>query len=332
MIPDEHTEDHGGEPLDHESIAQDRFVHGLLEFLHRDTDASREVRIAEVMTRISTPLDPPHRHRRRLAKVVPLATTALMTFIVVGALIIFPQPSAQAMVESAIRATREASALRYEIRILDHLSSEGGDRAVGSLEMQGERMLVHLDSPDGSTFVMGRDDEGTWSLRRDGTVERLAPRAAAPRWITVGENAILIGSLQELLEQLGDDDYDIEQVDGETTRLVATRRPGRPAPVPDRISIWIDDETSLVDTLVLHWDRPGRGGPPRRSEPSEDSGAPDRRPPPPPRDGAASGERDGADRDVDRPREHRPPPPERITFQRVDPVARTAEEFSPPGR
>lgn len=313
---------------DPESAADDRFVHGLLEFMHKDGQTTREARVQTVMSHIDG-----HarggRHRRFLAALVPLATAAVIAIVAVTMLVVTPQPAAYAMVDAAIVATRSAPELRYEIGVVDRAGEP--ERALGELDMRGELLLVRIATPHGHDFVMGRDAQGEWSLRRDGSVERSDPRGAAPRWIDLGDSTILVGSLDGLLGQLRDE-FTIERSAGASgPTLVATRRDDAQGPGPDRVEIWVDASTSLVERLELHTDRPMPGpreGAPggRRGPGGEDRGPPPREGGPPPPGGHPELIHGRPDFGQGR----RPPPPSRIIFQRAQPRGLGDDAFSPP--
>jgi len=313
---------HDHETPDPESTADDRFVHGLLEFLHKDGNTTQEARVRSVMTRIDG--DTGRRgYRRLLAALVPLATAAVIAIVAVTILLVTPQPVAYAMVDAAIIATREAPELRYEILLMDRSSER--ERLIGDLSTRGDLLLVTIATPHGHDFVMGRDALGEWSLRRDGTVERGDPSGAAPRWIDLGDSTILVGSLDGLLGQLRDD-FTIERSDGEAgPSLVATRRADVHGPGPSRVEIWVDDGTSLVDRLELHTERPAPGGRRERGEGG------DRHPP----RGEHAPRREGHPEVIygrpDFNQGRRPPPPGRIIFRRVEPLGLSDDEFSPQG-
>ena len=360
MNTTDHPENHSGQghPSDHESIADDRFVHGLLELLHKDTAESRRSRINAALNRIEAENGPPRAHRRRLlTRFIPLTTAAALTVAVISTLVITSQSAANAMIGEAIRATQRAPQLRYEIRVSDpnlqtdlqtNLQNDqqtdqarGQERVIGTVDMRGPFLLVQIDTPHGHTFTLGRDDEGEWSIRKDGSVERLDPRAAAPRWINLGESTILVGGLDALLDKLRDDDYSIEQAQNSQasssgqplTQLVATRRPETTKPGPDRVLVWINSDSSLVERLELHWDRDPSAkphlAPPRPS--NRDSGT--RGPQPPPPLGEQPMHRGGPELIRDFPRfrvRHHPPPPELIVFQRTESNSLSDEAFSPP--
>lgn len=336
---DDRPRDEG--PTDHESIANDRFIHGLLSVAHDDADAKRDDCINTVLETIREPQRSLRwRHHPLFAPLIPLATAALLTLVVLSFFVLTPESTAYSLVGDAIRATQQAPELRYEIRITDPARHAGEERIVGSIDMRGDFLRVELETPQGHDFIMGSDREGEWSLRTDGSVERFDPRAAAPRWINVGESTILVGGLDALLEELRDDDYTISHAERaldpsgavELTTLIATRRPGAAKRGPDVIQVWIDGATSLVDTLELRWTQPSRPQARRDSPPQSDNapdmnGDPSRPPhgnaPPPDRPRLLSG----------RPRiddNRHPPPPERIVFQRVAPIDLSDDQFSPP--
>lgn len=328
-------------PTDHESVAKDRFIHGLLTVAHEREDAERDNRINAVLDEIGEPQFVARSRRHRLfTPLIPLATAALLTLVVLSFFVLTPESTAYSLVGDAIRATQRAPELRYEIRVTDPARHAGEEHIVGSIDMRGDLLRVELETPQGHDFIMGKDHEGEWSLRTDGSVERFDPRAAAPRWINVGESTILVGGLDALLDELRDDDYTISHTvraldpSGAVERitLIATRRPGAAKRGPNVIQVWIDGATSLVDTLELRWTQPSHPQPRRDSPPRSDdapamNGDPSRPPhgnaPPPDRSRMLSG----------RPRfddNRHPPPPERIVFQRVAPIDLSDDQFSPP--
>ncbi len=324
-------------PIEPGSVAEDRFVHGLLGHLHLDTGEACEARIAAVIDRVKQGETQHHAtHRRLFARLVPLASAAALLLAVTAFLVFSSQPTAHAMVGEAIRATQLASHLRYEISITDPVLYDGEPQLVGAMDMRGSLLLVQIEAPHGHDFVMGRDEQGDWSIRRDGSVERADPKHAAPRWINLGDSTVLVGGLDALLDQLREDDFSIDRgaspADGQT-QLIATRRQGASRPGPDRFFIWIDDDTSLVERLELRWSqhappvRPSSGRRPRGEQPGPggDGPHPPRgdRPPHPHhpeliREGPFFGER------------RHPPPPDAIVFQRVDLKDIRDGHFSPP--
>ena len=109
--------------------------------------------------------------------------------------------------------------------------------------------------------MAGRDENGPWTIRRDGSVERFDAGRVLPRWINLGDETILVESVEALLVHLRRE-YVLERgdaEDGETgeLRIIATRTPGeRGAPGPDRVEIWIDVDTDVVARMTLEWEQP----------------------------------------------------------------------------
>ena len=323
-----------------ESMANDRFMHGLLGFMHQDSKAEKEIRIERLLAELDQPEAPTHhRFQINLKKLIPLASAAMIMLIAFTLFVFTPQPNAYAIVNDAIQATQSSTALRYEIRESD---DESG--FLGTLDMHGTRSRIQIQTPHGHSFIMGTDDEGDWSIRRDGSVDRLEPRDDAPRWLNLGESTILIASLDDFLNQLKES-YSVEivadspskSIQLSASRLTTVREPG-----PDHIAVWIDQDSQLVERLELSWNpkHPPRDQPRNRPPPShpENTQPPQhRRPPPPPPhhmnpdDPKAESwfpEFLGPMPHFDEGRD--PPPPPLIIFQRVDPIEMSEQNFSPP--
>lgn len=316
-----------------ESHANDRFMHGMLGHIHHDTKEENERRIQQLLTQLDQSDAPSHhRERHTLRRLIPLASAAMIMMIAITLFILTPQSSAYAIVNNAIEATRSSTALRYEIR-----DSDDDSGLIGTLDMRGSLSRIEIKAPRGHSFIMGTDDQGDWSMRRDGTVERLDPRGAAPRWLNLGESTILIASLDEFLIQLKNN-YSVTIISGSpssTIQLSATRLATVREPGPDRIVAWVDQDTQLVQRLELSWDprHPPKGQSRNRPPPNFPSNPPPNPPPP-------HGSPDDPDTDIwfpeflgpkplfDEGRD--PPPPPLIIFQRVDWVEMSEDYFSPP--
>src|SRR5262249_14149281 len=149
----------------------------------------------------------------------------------------------------------------------------------------------------------------------DGGIERGNPRRAWPRWAEVGDDAMLGDSVDHLLEGLLTDftlTNDGRQrlpgsPDGSRTfkHVRGDRKEGAHRPQPQRVDLWIDPGTNVLERLEMTWPKPpegpdggpagakrapgdGRDGPqgdgPRPDRPGPDGpdARPRRRPPPPP--------------------------------------------------
>lgn len=307
-----------GSRADETDLVNDRFIHGLLGFLHTDTAARQEDRINAVLDRLDKDgAGQQRRLHRFFSRLAPVAIAATLTIATVTVFFVSMQSTAYAMVGDAIRATRLAKQLRYEIRLTDPARNEGQGQIIGKIDMRDDLTRVEIEMPRGRSFISGRDARSAWTVGEDGEVERLDPQASAPRWLNVGESIILVDGIDALLEELRDDEFSIERasVGGGSvqtqglTELVATRLEGSHAPGADRVHVWIDDATLLVDRLELHWDRRSRLGQ---------------------RDGPPGGPPRGFG-DTPRAREgDRPPPPALIVFQRVPWNDVDDAWFSPP--
>lgn len=320
--------------LSSDEIAAERFAHGLLAFLHEETEARQDERISDAMERIRSDVPAgavPRASRFKLP--MTFAAAAVLALTATLLLVMSPTQSAYALVDTAILAMQRSDGLRYEVYASDPDDSTLSD--IGLIDMQRTRFVGRIEAPEGHDLVIGRDDEGEWSLRLDGSVERYHPRRVMPRWISVGENTILFDSLDQLLGRLAGD-YDVRDEDGE---IVATRREGARRPGPSELRITLSSGSSVVDRLEMRWSRAERG--PRRGSPHRRaSGPPERRGHPPMR-GAHPGP-DGGGHDGARRRRPsllegapgfesgaHPPPPERVVFQRTPAPEFPDGHFSP---
>lgn len=321
-----------------EQLATDRTVHGLLSFVHSSSD-NKESRIQRVLDQIDQPESSLSvRRSRRFVRFAPLASAAMLMLVAIAVFVVSPQPSAYAIVTQAIDATRSTDRLRYEVYGVSR-DDRNNEMLIGTIDMHNGLSLVRLNTPHGHEFVMGRDAQGEWSIRLDGSIDRRSPREAAPRWINIGESTILIGSVDALLVQL-QDEYDIKRstienpdaTSDSSILLIAERLPQMGAPGPSIIRVLIDEQTSLVDRLELEWTRPTRAA--RTTGRSRDDvppPAPDDRVPPrphgePPLNAFRPELLRGPPIFED---QHHPPPPQQIVFQRVDPIVLPEHAFSP---
>lgn len=309
-----------GDQDDTESLADDRFVHGLLGFMHEDSPRSQADRVRGVMKQLAT-LDaeaeadtPPPRAtpaRRKTVwwtrgwSVTALATIAIAAILFVG---LPGEQSAHALINSAILAGQDAPVRRYELSA----AHEGGDStSIGEMDISGNHVVVRMVTPEGHTLTLGRDDAGAWTIRRNGTIERFDAERQWPRWINLGDGTMMVESVDALLGELHPD-FELELADKSAAeprrqRVTARRTDDHMRPGPDRYEIWIHMDTNLVERLELCWDR-------SRIEPRDRDGGPGgpRRPRAGDRPGRPRGgpRGDGADRRPPR-REGVDPPPRR---------------------
>ncbi|MEM7228470.1 MAG: hypothetical protein AAF432_06615, partial [Planctomycetota bacterium] len=201
-------------PHDDESstTGRDRFVHGVLTFMHRDSTAVQSKRIDAVMAALDDegPLVLTVIPRRRW---MPLA--ALVSVLIIGAVFI-AMPSTQpayAVIASAIEASSTAPDRRYSISVEKTRNGEAVFETIGQMDLRGTFMRLEILSPEGHAVVVGRDAMGDWVIRRDGLVDRYAPERARPKWLNMGENTVLTDSVDALLKSLPET-FDLHDASG----------------------------------------------------------------------------------------------------------------------
>jgi hypothetical protein len=351
MTAPTHDPNLGPEPSENRrETARQQFIHGLLSHLHADDAAAQQRRVRSVMSALepvsaaAAASDPPRRLRWRSwsAVAAALALCGVIIYLVPGT------PTALAMVESSLQAAAKAGDRRYEVRVParpDRRASATGQsegdagemHAIALIDLRGtDRMVARATNPEGARVAFGRDAAGAWSLRPDGTLDRLAAGRARPRWVELGESTILLDSAESLMSALKSE-YDARRDDpaplpddakAMCDRITAVRRAG-PSPEPQRIEVWIDQRSHLPRRIELHWPAmgrrhgPGPGGPGAGDGP--DRGPRDRRD----RDGPP-GRAPGADGDDGPP----PPPDDRGPGGRPPPPRddRDGPRMRPPGR
>lgn len=259
-------------------------MHGLLGFLHHDTPAAQARRVAGAMRAID---DEAAEHARRLRMTIRRpawrVASGLAAAAAVGLAVFLSIPTAPAvatLIDSSLAASRDATLRRYEVRVAGPGSTEPGSEPIATIDSLGtDRMVVRATTPRGDRLAFGRDAQGDWNLvpSRGGegpAIERIGAAARRPSWIDFGESTIMMESMDLALERLKGE-YDakkldparIEPTDPRTfDRISATLRV-KNATSPERLELWIDPATRLVERLEMHWaprPRPDfRDAPPR---------------------------------------------------------------------
>jgi hypothetical protein len=310
---------------DHDSAPQQKadelFVHGLLGLLH-DKNKQHQ-RIERVMAAISAPerRDAAASHRRLRVRSAVMVCAAML----VGALAVLlfmEMPSKSTMAYAAVTAARDAAKepteRRYELRLAHWPDDQLPKDPSGTLDSGSGGFYLSFQAPDGHTVKVGKDSKGEWGIRLDGGIERDHP--VWPRWVEVGDDVLLGDSMDHLLEgllkeyALTSDGKQLLPGTHEGSKrykhLHGDRKPGARKPQPDRVDLWIDSDTNVLERLEMEWPKPpprpdGAPGPGKDGKPPRErrGDGPDGDQPPP-RDGP--GDRpmpDGPDGD-------RPPPPD----------------------
>ena len=307
-------------------VADELFAHGLLTYLHTDTPHKQGERVGRLMAALDRATGLPARDSSAAPLSYPfpirtiraaLALAACITLATIAVFFGFPgERSAQAEVQQTIAAMRSTSGgdRRYEIRL-----QRATDDALPSLPgaiidtRSPNLLLLRANAPDGHEIIAGRDATGDWCIRTEGGTEREHPEQAWPRWAKVGEESLLVDSVDRLLEELTKS-YDLQRegeakLDGSAVsfrHIVGAKKRIR-SPGGDHVEVWIDPSTKSVERIEMRWDTPPRGtglpardpiDDPRAPAPDRANGPPDRRP--------DDGPRDHPDR---RPPPRRPGPP-----------------------
>lgn len=301
------------------SVASELFSHGLLTYLNTDTPARQGERIGKLMATIehdalrgaSVPpasLSPSHSFRFPVRTARGwLALAACVTIATVAVFIGIPgEQSAQAVVQQSIDAMRSTTGgdRRYEIRL-----QRPNDDALPSLPgaiidtRSPNLLLLRSNAPDGHEIIAGRDGTGDWCIRLDGGIEREHPEVAWPKWAKVGEESLLVDSVDRLLEELTKS-YDLQKegtatLDGKPgvsfRHIVGAKKRVR-SPGGDHVEVWIDPDSKSVERIEMRWDAPTKPAPGEDKNPNTMNGLPGV-----PRDGGPDAGRPGApDRDPNR--------------------------------
>jgi len=280
--------------------ADELFVHGALCALHERADGASERRLERLNQTIRKPAQVPGRRiallrlRRLSGVVIVLLATLFTAWIFVSA----STNQARATLMASIQAARNAGDRRYQVHILSDGEQNVPAQPEAVFDSSGPNLLLRVHAPQGHTAIAGKDSIGEWAIRRQGGIERNDPRRAWPRWATADGEPILADSIDKLLEVLTTGFeltiLDPEVVDGRSFRRIeGLKRDGASRGLADRVELWIDAETMILEKMEMDWiERPGQRGPnvrpplpPPLSPPLRDGPRPEPPPPggPPPR-------------------------------------------------
>ena len=297
-------------------VADELLAHGLLSYLNIDTRSSQDRRVGRVMTAIDAERFRPHKMPPawRLVRTWSALAAAIALACVMAYFGMPGETSAQATVQAAIQAMQQPGDRRYEVRICPQGrdAPEEGASAVIDTRSPG-LLLLQAHAPEGHTVFAGRDAEGGWAIRPDGGIERDHPEVAWPRWSRLGEESLFADSVDRLLDEMTKG-YTLERLpaakvdgrgDAEFQHVVGVKKQSR-GPGPQRIEIWIDPATRVVERLEMHWEKPADAAQTPPSDGPEAAGG----------EGRAGRPGDGEDGPPDRdrrpgrgPRPPFPPPP-----------------------
>ncbi len=252
--------------------AREQFIHGVLGFLHHDKPLRQEQRVQAVMRSLAAAGTASHARRWTFHPLRAFTGIAAAAALAASAFLLWPTTTtATSMIESSLDAARAAGDRRYEMSIFGPGGRQPENAPKGTIDVRSsDRYVVRFQTPRGE-LAFGRDDTGEWTIRPDGTTDRLNAQRGRPRWLDSGESSVLLGSVESVLETLKTE-YATNRVEAAPlpgmaelcNRLTATRKSiGGPEPL--RIELWFDKDTKLVRRMEMHWPEmkgPGPGGPP----------------------------------------------------------------------
>ncbi len=274
---------------DPRALARDQFIHGVLGFLHHDDPRTQTRRVAGVMGAIDDEraeyAERAQRARMTIhSRPVWRVASGLAAAAAVGVAVFLTIPTAPAvatLIDSSLAAAKQGIDRRYEVRVsipappqTDGTPSARAAPApafivgepIATIDTRGDnRMVARATTPRGERVAFGRDDKGDWNLAPGGGgggVERVGASARRPSWLDFGESTIMMESMDLALERLKDE-YDAKRVERAPLpapatgtepldRLSATLKV-RNGASPERLELWINPTTRLVERLEMHW-------------------------------------------------------------------------------
>jgi hypothetical protein len=247
----------GGRP---DLVADERFVHGLLQGLGEDA-AARERRVAAVLAAIRSAPPAPRRRPRPVWRWAALCAAAAC---VVAAVLLTPTtpPAPAALVEAAVQAAQSAGDRRYALAGT-WLAGEAAMEIHGAVEVRDAAHHVLRATVAGLPLRVGADGGVPWL---DGDRDLVAHLRAHLRAIHLSpperrtpETDFLLGSVDALLARLRG---------GHRLEALA------PAPLPgapgvayhrvrarplaadggvDRVDLWLDPRSHLPQRVEIRW-------------------------------------------------------------------------------
>ena len=219
----------GGRP---EQIADEQFVHGLLEFLRRDDAVEQDRRIERVLSAIGgadRASPEPIVHRVPWAVVATLAAAVLGVVLVVG---LSGGQSAADLVEEAVAVADRSGDRRYEVQAFLHGPSAGAV-FTAALDVRDADHCVLRAKVHGTRVILGRNSGFAWSIDPHGETHRLDPMQNG-HWLVLDHVAVMLESVDTMLAHLGHG-YVLERPgdetldgQGETRFERVSARQGRP--------------------------------------------------------------------------------------------------------
>ena len=234
---------------DPEQVADEQFVHGLLESARRDDEQARRQRLARVMAAVggdATHLTTPRPSRWRRA-VMPLTMAAAVTVVVT--LLVTGGPRSAADVVACLRAAEVGDAK------VSYTAAGVQSKVVGQLDLgpAGARLLAVKASPESGCLLL-RTRDGDCTARLHEKFKRPEDLVSWPQWLQVDKLVTPLRTPAEWLETLTRSHSFAFEESSDRQRIIGSRRAGiRDALVPLRCELVLDGRSKRLRTLRLFW-------------------------------------------------------------------------------
>lgn len=259
--------------------AAELFVHGVMLQLYQDTPLEKERRIQRVMAELASPARTTSPFwsgnilkfsRAWLASAAALALFVSMVYVGIST-----EKSADATVAASIQAMRDSGDRRFEVRAKLHTDADLSTEPLATIDTRAPGLMLlkskGLDAKLAPGMTVGRDADGVWAIRGDGTIERDNPEQRWPRWSMLGEESLFADSVDQLLETLSKayviKNSEPSKLEGrgdvKFTHLTGNKKLAM-QPGPKQIDVWIDPETKVVERIEIRFEKPPQeqpGGP-----------------------------------------------------------------------
>lgn len=243
-----------------------------------DTPESAERRLRNAMQRIKSPHAPFWAWAWRAASIAAAA-------MVVLAMIVFGShtgASASAMVHASIKASHTAGDRRYEVRVIPVGQSDPAELPRCTVDVRDpDHFVIKARGVFHGPITMGRDEKGDWAIKREGQIDRQPPRQLLEEWMVFGRGTVTFMAVDDFLGSL-EETYHLSKGARQRApfaggalgagplcdRITAT--PTARADEPERVEIWLDAHSHIVQRIELHWPDSGKpvvemeAPPPRR--------------------------------------------------------------------
>lgn len=269
LLPDHnYTSDNCEATHNAENIAEQQFAHGLLEYYHNDNENRQKIRVANVMSAITRESKSTAKFIRPVLfnklprwSVLSGMAAAILIMVVLITTLIPTEQTALAVLQDTISASNSAGDRSYQIRMLRAGQTYISDTPHGWMDIRdNEHLVLRILHPDGSKLILGRNPDGAWNIKLDGSIDYYSPDWVWPKWVDFGERTLLIQSIDDMLQTLPTK-YDLNLTQKEPVpdtsqpicqHVVATLI-NKSDPGPNEVELWIDPVSKLVLRMELHW-------------------------------------------------------------------------------